>query len=64
MSKTSSAVKRRYNRKNYDSISMMQPKGWKAAVQAAASAEDKSLAGYIREAVEEKMGRDERHETL
>lgn len=57
MSKTSTAAKARYNAKAYDKITIQQPKGWKAAVQTAAAAEEKSLAGYIREAVDEKMGR-------
>lgn len=57
MSKTSTAAKTRYNEKTYDKITIRQPKGWKEAVKAAAAAEEKSLAGYIRDAVEEKMGR-------
>lgn len=57
MSKTSTEVKERYNAKAYDKVTIRQPKGWRDTVKAAADNEQKSLAGYIREAVEEKMGR-------
>lgn len=52
--KTSAAVKNRWNAAHYDKIIITAPKGWKATVKEAADKENKSLAGYIREAVEEK----------
>lgn len=48
-------AKNRYNVKNYDIIAIRQPKGWREEAKSAAGAAGKSLAGYIREAVEEKM---------
>ena len=45
----------KYNRKAYDTVAIRLPKGWKDAVKAAASNEGKSLARYIREAVDDKI---------
>jgi predicted DNA-binding protein len=42
-----------------DLISIRQPKGWKDRVKGAAEKAGMSLAGYIREAVDEKMEGDE-----
>jgi hypothetical protein len=51
MGKTSSAVKRRYNLKNYDNIQISAPKGHKAIWQARADQAGVSLAQYVRDAV-------------
>lgn len=45
---TSSAVKRRYNLKHYDSVQFVVPKGALAEIKAIAAAKDISLAAYIR----------------
>ena len=45
----------KYNRKAYDTVAIRLPKGWKDAVKTAASNEGKSLARYIREAVDDKI---------
>ncbi|MBQ8697652.1 MAG: hypothetical protein IJ521_01440 [Schwartzia sp.] len=55
--KTSTQVKDRWNKAHYDKLTFSAPKGWKGTVQTAANGEKKSLAGYIREAVEEKMNK-------
>ncbi len=52
----------KYNRKAYDTIAIRLPKGWKDAVKAAASNKGKSLAGYIREAVDDKIRRNSKGE--
>jgi len=57
MGYTSTESKARYNAKAYDRITIRQPKGWRDEVKQAADAEGKSLAGYIREAVDEKMAK-------
>ena len=48
MSKTSSAVKRKYNNKAYDSIQVMLPKGSKDIIKARAAELRTSMAGYIK----------------
>ena len=55
--KTSAMVKNRYNEKTYDFLKIVVPKGDKQIIQEAAKAEDKSLSTYVREAIDEKMGR-------
>lgn len=47
MSTTSSAVKRRYNAKNYDTISVMVPKGLKEPFKAACAARGDSMSGLV-----------------
>ena len=56
--KTSSAVKDRYNAKVYDEIKVRVPKGQKEEIKAYAEAQGKSVNGYINEAIHEKMERD------
>ena len=48
MSKTSSAVKRKYNNKAYDSIQVMLPKGSKDIIKARAAELGLSMAAYIK----------------
>lgn len=55
MSKTSTAVKTRYNEKAYDRVYLSVPKGMKEELQAAADKEGKSLRSYIIEALNEKL---------
>lgn len=58
MSKTSSAVKNKYNAKAYDRINLVVPKGKKEILQSYAKELNKSLNGFINEAIDEKMQRD------
>lgn len=55
MSRTSSQVKNRYNKKVYHTISIRLPKGWREQVKEAAEAAGESFAGYVRNAVESRM---------
>lgn len=54
--KTSSAVKQRYNEKAYDRLAITVPKGQKATLQAAADKEEESINGYVNKAVLARMG--------
>lgn len=54
--RTSSAVKQRYNEKAYDRLAVTIPKGHKATVQAAADAEGESINGYTNKALLSRMG--------
>lgn len=54
--KTSSAVKDRYNAKAYDDIRLRIPKGRKATVQAAAEREGESINGFTNKALLARMG--------
>ena len=56
MGRTSSQVKSRYNKKVYHTISVRLPKGWREQVKEAAKAAGESFAGYVRTAVETRMG--------
>lgn len=56
--KTSTAVKNRYNAKAYDQLPIRVPKGRKATVQSAADAAGQSLNGYVVQALDERMARD------
>ena len=55
--KTSSAVKQRYNEKAYDRLAITVPKGRKDAIQAAASAQGESLNGFVTTAIDERIER-------
>ena len=55
--KTSSAVKARYNAKAYDRISFTVKKGRKDEIKAAADAAGESINSYIDKAVDERMKR-------
>ena len=57
--KTSSAVKNRYNEKAYDRVTFLVPKGHKATLQAAAVATDGSVNAYVNKAVLGRMGHSE-----
>ena len=59
MSKTSSAVKDRYNAKAYDEIKVRVPKGRKADIQAHAERHDGgSVNKFVTRAIAEQMERD------
>ncbi len=49
--KTSSAVKNRYNAQAYDRIGLMVPKGQKEIIRAHAEAKGESLNGFIQRAI-------------
>ena len=52
MSKTSSAVKDRYNKKAYDRIIISVPKGKREVYKNHAASKGESLAGLIKELLE------------
>lgn len=56
MSKTSSAVKNRWNKKTYDDVRLRLYKGQKEIVKAYAENQGKSLNGYIAELIQKDMG--------
>jgi len=55
MSKTSSAVKNRYNEKAYDRINLTVKKGGKQHLQKAAATNKESINGYIKLALKERL---------
>ena len=56
MSKTSTAVKNRWNAKAYDAINLRIPKGRKAAFEAFAKARGESVNGLINQLMRREMG--------
>lgn len=56
MAKTRSEINNAYAKKAYDDVRLQVPKGTKTRWKAAADAEGKSLQGFIRDAVEAKIG--------
>ena len=58
MGKTSSAVKNRYNDKNYDRINLVVSKGNKELIKAHAESQGESTNAFINRAIEEAMERD------
>ena len=55
MSKTSTAVKNRYNTKAYDRIIISVPKGKRDIYKTHAASKGKSLAGLIKELLDKDM---------
>ena len=55
MSKTSAAVKNRWNDKAYDRINLTVPKGEKDKIKAHAEANGESVNGYINRLIAEDM---------
>jgi len=53
MSKTSSKVKDRYNKKAYDTIILRVPKGEKEVIKAHAESKGMSVNGYINNLIKE-----------
>lgn len=58
MTKPTSAAKRRYNNKAYDTFQLFFPKGKKATLQAIAQENGESLNGYISAAILSRLGVD------
>ena len=54
--KTSTAVKRRYNEKSYDRLAITVPKGQKAAIEAHARAQGESINGLVNRLLRADMG--------
>lgn len=52
----------KYNAKTYDRVNIAIPKGRKEVIQAHAAALGKSVNGYVVEAIEEKISRDDQSE--
>lgn len=59
--RTSAASHNRYIAKAYDRINLTVPKGDKGAIQAAAEAAGQSINAYTRQAIAERMERDNQH---
>jgi predicted HicB family RNase H-like nuclease len=55
MSKTSSKVKDRYNKKAYDTIILRVPKGEKEVIREQAKSKGMSVNGYINNLIKEDM---------
>lgn len=49
----------KYNAKAYDRVNIAIPKGRKEVIQAHAAAQGKSVNGYVVEAIDEKLNRDD-----
>lgn len=58
MSKPTSAVKDRYNKKAYDSILLRVPKGKKDIIQAHAQKQDESTNAFILRAIKQAIEND------
>jgi uncharacterized protein (DUF1778 family) len=58
MSKTSSAVKNRYNAKTYDRIELVVKKGEKDVIKAYAESNGETVNGFINRIISEAMGND------
>jgi uncharacterized protein (DUF1778 family) len=58
MSKTSSAVKNRYNAKAYDRIEIVVKKGEKDVIKAFADSKGETVNGFINRAISVAMGRE------
>jgi len=56
--RTSSAVKQRYNEKAYDRVSVVVPKGRKAELKECAESKGESLNGFIIKSIEERIERE------
>ena len=56
--KTSAAVKNRYNEKAYDRIALVVPKGSKDKIKEHAEQRGESLNGFVNRAITETMQRD------
>lgn len=56
--KTSSAVKNRYNEKAYDRINLTVPKGDKERIKAAADKRGESVNAFIQRAIKAEMERE------
>ncbi len=57
--RTSAAVKNRYNAKVYDRINLTVPKGKKDEIKAYADDHHESVNGFINRAIDEAMGKDQ-----
>lgn len=57
-SKAQQKAVNKYMRENYDRVNLTMPKGKKDEVNAHAQSQGKSLNGFINEAIDEKIERD------
>lgn len=60
MSKTSAAVKNRYNEKAYDRINLTVPKGQKEVIKAHADSQGESVNAFIQRAIQTTMENDKK----
>ena len=56
--KAATRAKNKYNSKTYDSLRIIVPKGKKATLKDFAEKQGKSLNGFVNEAIDEKIKRD------
>ena len=55
--KTSAAVKNKWNKENYDRIEIIVPKGKKELIKAAADTAGESVNTFINKAIDDRMER-------
>lgn len=58
ISEAQKRASRKYNEKAYDRIELKVPKGKKAVIKGFAEKQNKSVNGFVNEAIDEKMERD------
>ena len=58
ISEAQKRASRKYNEKAYDRIELKVPKGKKAVIKDFAEKQNKSVNGFVNEAIDEKMERD------
>ena len=58
ISEAQKRANRKYNEKAYDRIELKVPKGKKAVIKDFAEKQNKSVNGFVNEAIDEKMERD------
>ncbi len=56
MGKTSAAAKNRWNKKAYDQLRIVVPKGRKDDIEAFAASKGQSVNGYVNALIRENMG--------
>ena len=56
MGKTSAAAKNRWNKKAYDQLRIVVPKGRKDDIEAFAASKGQSVNGYVNALIRESMG--------
>ncbi|MGM9521276.1 MAG: ABC transporter ATP-binding protein [Oscillospiraceae bacterium] len=60
VSKANQRAVNKYVKNNYDRINVTMPKGKKDIIQAHAAAQGESVNGFINEAIDEKMEREQK----
>ena len=63
-SKAQQKAVNKYMKNNYDRINLVMPKGKKDIIKTAAENQGKSINGFINEAIDEKINRNEKQEDI